>query len=114
MTYVDRIVAAFNGGVIPINEAEDSQCYNYSFPYAFKNVPEVAISVHDFESQPSRNMFFFIKPTQTDSLSSFPLVVRTQWSYTSWIQIGFTFLAEDRNDIETGYYQVDSGSLSGC
>ena len=31
-----------------------------------------------------------------------------------WSQIQFSFLAEDRDDIETGYYQIDSGYLSSC
>ena len=77
-------------------------------------MPEVGIAVHDFESEPSRNIFFYIKPVRTDSLSAIPFVVRTPWAYTSWVLIGFSFLAEDRADLETGYYQIDSGSLSGC
>lgn len=43
-----------------------------------------------------------------------PFVIRTQWAYTQWSKISFTFLAEDREDMESGYYQIDSGSLSGC
>lgn len=107
-------MAAFNGGIIPIYDGEDSQCYNYTLPYAFQTVPEIAIAVSDFESDPSRNIFFFIKPVRSDSLVGVPFVIRTQWAYTSWVHIGFSFLAEDRADVETGYYQVDSGSLAGC
>ena len=110
----DQIIAAFNGGIIPLFEEEDSQCYNHTLPYAFKAAPEVAISVHDFESQASRSIFFFIKPLRSESTNSIPFVVRTQWAYTSWVHIGFSFLADDRNDIELGYYQIDSGTLSGC
>ena len=43
-----------------------------------------------------------------------PLIIRTFWKYTKWRKISFTLLAEDRNDLEIGYYQVDSGSLGGC
>ena len=42
------------------------------------------------------------------------MVIRTQWAYTSWVQITFSFLAEDRSDMEVGYYQIDSGNLSDC
>ena len=110
----DQIIAAFNGGIIPLYDGEDSQCYNYSLPYAFSTVPEVAIAVHDFESEPSRNIFFFIKPLRTEVTAAIPFVVRTQWTYTAWVHISFSFIAEDRVDIETGYYQIDSGSLSSC
>ena len=55
-----------------------------------------------------------IKPVRSDSYGVIPFVIRTQWKYTSWTKISFTFLAEDRENIEAGYYQVDSGSLAGC
>ena len=100
--------------MIPINDGQDAQCYNYSLPYAFNTPPDVAISVHSFDADPSNHLFFFIKAIHSDSLSFLPFVVRTQWPYTQWTQISFTFLAEDRNDIEAGYYQVDTGPLSGC
>lgn len=43
-----------------------------------------------------------------------PFAIRTHWKYTAWTKIGFSFLAEDRSDLEAGYYQVDSGLLGGC
>lgn len=51
---------------------------------------------------------------QTDSVSTVPFLIRTHWRYTFWTKITFSFLAEDRKDFESGYYQVDSGSLGGC
>lgn len=42
------------------------------------------------------------------------MLIRTHWKYTQWNKISFSLLAEDRNDFEIGYYQVDSGSLGGC
>ena len=109
-----QIVAALDGGVIPLSDGEDTQCYNYSLPYAFNTVPDVAVAVHSFEAEASNNLFFFIKPIHSESLSFLPFVIRTQWPYTQWNQITFSFLAEDRSDVEAGYYQIDSGPLSGC
>ena len=50
---------------------------------------------------------------QTDSKTSVPFLVRTHWKYTYWNKIVFSFIAEDRSDFESGYYQVDSGLLGG-
>lgn len=36
------------------------------------------------------------------------------WGYTQWTKIAFSFIAEDRHDFESGYYQIDSGLLAGC
>ena len=41
-------------------------------------------------------------------------VIRTQNAYTRWNRIKFNFIAEATAQIEAGYYQVDTGSLSGC
>ena len=41
-------------------------------------------------------------------------MIRTHWKYTEWVKISFSLFAEDRSDIEAGYYQVDSGILGGC
>lgn len=109
-----HIIAALDGGLISISDGEDTQCYNYSLPYSFNTVPDVALSVYSFETEPTNNLFFFVKPIRTDSLSFLPFVVRTLWPYTQWNLITFSFLAEDRIDIEAGYYQIDSGPLSGC
>lgn len=95
-------------------QGTDAQCYNYSLPYAFANVPEVAVAVHDFESRATNDLFFAIKPLQSDSLVAVPFLIRTHWRYTFWTKIAFSFLAEDRRDFEAGYYQIDSGLLAGC
>ena len=72
------------------------------------------LAVHDFEADSSNNLFYYVKPLQTDSLAFIPFVIRTQWAYTRWTKIIFSFLAEDRTDIESGYYQIDSGLLASC
>ena len=51
---------------------------------------------------------------RSDSHQLIPFVIRTHWKYTSWTKISFSFFAEDKDNIEAGYYQVDSGSLAGC
>jgi hypothetical protein len=51
---------------------------------------------------------------QSSSIASIPFIVRTQSAYTQWNQITYSFIAEDRSDIESGYYSVDSGALAGC
>ena len=38
-----RITIAEQRGIIPLVKGQDVQCYNYSLPYAFARVPEVAI-----------------------------------------------------------------------
>ena len=60
------------------------------------------------------DLFFSIKPVRSDSLAYVPFLIRAQWSHTTWTKIGFSFIAEDRNDVESGYYQVDTGSLGSC
>ena len=59
-------------------------------------------------------MFFYIKPGRYNSTTSVPFILRTLWEISRWTQITFNFIAEDRSDIEAGYYQVDSGDLAGC
>lgn len=59
-------------------------------------------------------MYFYVKPTRSESPTYIPFVVRTLWAYTQWVHINFNFIAEDRNDIDSGYYQIDSGHLAGC
>ena len=72
------------------------------------------LAVYDLQSQYSPDQYFSIKPVRSDSYGVIPFVIRTQWKYTSWTKITFAFFAEDKENIEAGYYQVDSGSLSGC
>lgn len=71
-------------------------------------------AVSDFESRVSNHLYFSIKPLQADTPNYIPFLVRTQWRYTYWIKITFSFLAEDRSDIEANYYQIDSGNLGNC
>lgn len=59
-------------------------------------------------------MYFYIKPIHSESTSFISFVIRTQWPYTKWNYIHFSFIAEDRLDLESGYYQIDTGSLSSC
>ena len=39
---VGTIMIAGNG-IVPLVPGQDSQCYNYSLPYAFLSIPEVAV-----------------------------------------------------------------------
>ena len=57
------------------------------------------VGVHDFEAEKSTSLFYYIKPLNTDSLAFVPFVIRTQWLYTRWTKISFSFIAEDRVDI---------------
>lgn len=75
---------------------------------------EIISAVYDLESEYSPDQFFSIKPVRSDSNGVIPFVIRTHWKYTSWTKISFSFFAEDKDNLEAGYYQVDSGSLAGC
>lgn len=50
----------------------------------------------------------------SDSNSVIPFIVRTHWGYTKWSKITFSFLAEASNQLDAGYYQIDTASLSAC
>lgn len=82
-----------------MEEGRDLLCYNYSLPYTFANVPEVAVAFHDFDMDASNNIFFYVKPILTQNKGSISFVIRTQWYYTKWNQLTFNFLAEDRHDL---------------
>jgi hypothetical protein len=71
-------------------------------------------AVYDLQSQYSANQFFSVKPVRSDSYGIIPFMIRTHWKYTSWTKISFSFFAEDKGNIEAGFYQVDSGNLAGC
>lgn len=43
LLYLGQVIVAVNGGIVPLTNGQDTQCYNYSLPYAFIRVPEVAI-----------------------------------------------------------------------
>ena len=38
-----QVIVGHEGGIVPLVNSQDSQCYNYSLPYAFIRVPEVSI-----------------------------------------------------------------------
>ena len=38
-----RITVAEQKGIVPLVRGQDVQCYNYSLPYPFARVPEIAI-----------------------------------------------------------------------
>ena len=40
--------------------------------------------------------------------------MRTHWGYTQWRKISFSFIAEGTAQIEAGYFQVDTSTLSSC
>ena len=42
--YLATIIISSNG-IVPLVDAQDSQCYNYSLPYSFTNVPQVAVGI---------------------------------------------------------------------
>jgi len=59
-------------------------------------------------------LFFSIKPVYSSNFGVVPFVVRTQWGYTRWTRIAFSFFASASLHLQAGYYQIDSGSLSSC
>lgn len=72
------------------------------------------LAVNGLQSQYTSNLFFSIKAVSSDSNSVIPFVIRTQWAYTSWNKIAFSFVAEASQQIEAGYYQIDTATLSAC
>ena len=70
--------------------------------------------VSDLQSAYSPSLFFSVKAIASDSNGIIPFVVRTHWGYTQWSKITFSFLAEGSSQLEAGYYQIDTGSLSSC
>lgn len=107
--------------IIPLDPEEDVQCYNYSLPYEFTKYPEVTVgttfpnsAIHDFQAESTNHLFLSIKTIPVESLSYVSFIIRTPWRYTNWQKISFSFLAEDRKDIEVGSVQIDPGKLGGC
>jgi hypothetical protein len=70
--------------------------------------------VNNFQSASSNNLFFSIKAVNSDSNGVIPFIVRTQWGYTRWSRITFSFIAEVTPQINAGYYQIDTATLSAC
>ena len=43
-----KIIVSNQRGLVPLNKGQDVQCYNFSLPYKFARVPQVAVAVHQF------------------------------------------------------------------
>lgn len=41
-----QVIISNLNGLVPLIDGQDTQCYNYSLPYRFARVPQVAIAVH--------------------------------------------------------------------
>ena len=80
----------------------------------FQSKPGVAVSVRQMQSQPTYDLFFSIRATKIESLSSIDFLIRTQWKYTVWSQIEFNFLAENIAELDANSFNVDTSSLVGC
>ena len=113
LPHADSITVSKQGQV-SLTNGVDIQCYNYTLATAFSCAPGVAISVNSLESQYSANLFFSIKAVNSDSNGVIPFIIRTHWGYTQWTKLTFSFLAEASSQIEAGYYQIDTASLSSC
>ena len=65
-------------------------------------------------SKPSNDIFLAVKHLESDSLTSIPFLIRAYSEHTAWSRIVFTFLAEDKLDVEASYRQIDSSNLGTC
>jgi hypothetical protein len=99
----------------------DIQCYNYTLASTFSRTPNIAIgtstphsAISQLQSQYSPNLFFSIKVAASSNLYTIPFIVRTHWAYTRWSKITFSFVAEAARQVEAGYFQVDTSTLSSC
>lgn len=92
-------ITVSSGSAVRLVSGVDVQCYNYTLTTVFNCTPNVAIAVNDLNSQYSPNIFFSVKAVASDSDSIIPFVIRTQWGYTRWTRITFSFLAEISNQI---------------
>jgi hypothetical protein len=110
---VDHITISSSGTVV-LQSGVDSLCYSYALPQPFQNRPGIAVAVRHLEAQPSMDLFFAIRPTRSDRLSSIDFVIRTQWKYTQWTLISISFLAEDLAGIEANFFSIDTTNLAGC
>jgi hypothetical protein len=95
--HLDSITVS-SGGVVPLANGRDVQCYNYTLTRAFNCTPNIALSVNDLQSQRSQHLFFSIKAINSDG-TVIPFVIRTHWGYTQWTRITFSFLAEVSSQI---------------
>lgn len=110
---LDHITISSTGTVV-LQNGVDALCYSYSLPRPFQNRPGVAVAVRRLEAQASMDLFFSIRPTRSDRLTSIDFVVRTQWKYTQWTLISMTFIAEDLSGVEANFFSLDTTNLIGC
>ena len=40
--------------------------------------------------------------------------MRHPWRYTRWTRVVLNLFVENRREIESGYYQIDTGNLADC
>ena len=104
--FTSSIIASSGGqGQINLVQGTDVQEFPYAFSRIYSSRPGIAVAVHGFSSQPSQDFFFSIKPVMHPSkFDACTFVIKTTWCKTSWTQLKFNFLIEDRTDIEAGYY----------
>ena len=51
LIHLARITIADQKGIVPLIRGQDVQCYNYSLPYSFARVPEIAIGTKKLTQQ---------------------------------------------------------------
>lgn len=102
------------GATLQLQTTTDALCYDYSLPTPFQAQPGVAIAVHRLEAQQTSSLFFSIRVSKSQSLSSLSFLVRTQWKYTQWTLFSVSFLAEDHIFYEANSFSVDTTPLAGC
>ena len=78
-----------------LRQGQDALCYNYPLPKPFQEKPGVAVAVKHMEAQPTMDLFFSVRSTKSESLTSLGFLIRTQWKYTQWTNIGVSFIAEN-------------------
>jgi hypothetical protein len=62
----------------------------------------------------SNHLYLSIKPLAIQEKTKLSFLIHTNWRYSQWQKITYSFLAEDRDDIKSGYMQVDSAGLGAC
>jgi hypothetical protein len=101
-------------GIVVLQAGNDALCYSYTLPQPFQSKPGVAIAVRHIEAQPTMDLFFSVRSTKGDSLTTIDFLIRTQWKYTQWTKISVSFVAENIAGIEANFFNIDTTSLAGC
>jgi len=102
------------GGDLNLIQNQDVLCYNLTLQRQFSSRPGIAVAVSSFQATQSPDLYFSIKPVKDDLSGVVPFIIRTQWKYTQWSSMTVRIFIENRQDIEAGYYQLDSGALASC